>query len=164
MALDDWYANKFAPLDSMSIYPKSGHKLLYTPMTGEIKCLTNIRLPCVFHSISFGVDATHAPTWSQMIWSTSYHCMTVLVHRSWPHLLFTIALVHQRQVITQLSLHTCNWSIEPSLVLIFSTLVTWLNVMSHMQWAPSSHVWALQQIQAIFTVMAWVAHTSVPVD
>ena len=44
---------------------------------------------------------------------------------------------------------TCNWSVEPSLVLIFSTLVTWLNVMSHMQWAPSSHVWALQHIQVI---------------
>jgi hypothetical protein len=64
----------------------------------------------------------------------------------------------------QLALHACNWSIKPSLVLIFSTLVTWLNVMSHMQWAPLSHVWALQQIQAIFTVMAWVAHTSVPMD
>jgi hypothetical protein len=60
MALDDRYANKFAPLNSMTIYPKSG--LLYTPMTGEIKCLTNIHLPCAFHSISFGVDATHAPT------------------------------------------------------------------------------------------------------
>jgi hypothetical protein len=59
----------------------------------------------------------------------------------------------------QLILHACNWSIKPSLVLIFSTLVTWLHVMSHMQWAPSSHVWALQQIQAIFTVMAWVVHT-----
>ena len=26
------------PLDSTAIYPKSGHKLLYTPMTGEMKC------------------------------------------------------------------------------------------------------------------------------
>ena len=25
-------------LDSTAIYPKSGHKLLYTPMTGEMKC------------------------------------------------------------------------------------------------------------------------------
>jgi hypothetical protein len=49
----------------------------------------------------------------------------------------------------QLALHACNWSIKPNLVLIFSTLVIWLNVMSHMQWAPSSHVWALQHIQAI---------------
>jgi hypothetical protein len=49
----------------------------------------------------------------------------------------------------QLALHACNWSIKPSLVLIFSTLVTWLNVMSYMQWAPSSHVWALKHIQAI---------------
>ena len=59
----------------------------------------------------------------------------------------------------QLALHACNRSIKLSLILIFSTLATWLNVMSHMQWAPSSYVWTLQQIQAIFTVMAWVAHT-----
>ena len=38
-----------------------------------------------------------------------------------------------------LSLHHCNRSIKSSLVLIFSTLVTWLHVMSHMQWAPSHH-------------------------
>jgi len=38
-----------------------------------------------------------------------------------------------------LVLHHCNRSIKPSLVLIFSTLVTWLHVMSHMQWAPSHH-------------------------
>ena len=37
----------------------------------------------------------------------------------------------------QLALHACNRSIKPSLVLIFSTLVTWLHVMSHMQWALS---------------------------
>ena len=35
---DDRYANKFAPLDSTDIYPKPGHKLLYTHMIGEIKC------------------------------------------------------------------------------------------------------------------------------
>jgi hypothetical protein len=37
VALDDRYANKFAPLDSTAIYPKSGYQLLYTPMTGEMK-------------------------------------------------------------------------------------------------------------------------------
>jgi hypothetical protein len=62
VALDDQYANKFAPLDSMTTYPKPGHKLLYTPMIGEIKCPTNIPLPYAFYSISFNVDATHAPT------------------------------------------------------------------------------------------------------
>jgi hypothetical protein len=62
-----------------------------------------------------------------------------------------------------LALYACNRSIKLSLVLILSTLVTWLNVMSHMHWAPSSHVWALQQIQPIFTIMSWVAQTSVPV-
>jgi hypothetical protein len=67
MALDDRYANKFAPLDSMVIHPKPSHKLLYTPMTSEIKCPSNIPLPYTFHSISSGVDATHAPAISQMI-------------------------------------------------------------------------------------------------
>ena len=50
----------------------------------------------------------------------------------------------------RLALHACNRSIKPSIVLIFFTLITWLNVMSHVQWAPSaSHVWALQHLQAI---------------
>ena len=40
----------------------------------------------------------------------------------------------------RLALHFCNRSIKPSLILIFSTLVTWLHVMSHMQWAPSLHI------------------------
>jgi hypothetical protein len=62
VVLDDRYANKFAPLDSTAIYPKPDHKLLYTPMTGEMKCPTNIPLPCVFHFISSNVDGTHAPT------------------------------------------------------------------------------------------------------
>ena len=37
MALNDRYINKFAPLDSTTIYPKPDHELLYTPMTGEMK-------------------------------------------------------------------------------------------------------------------------------
>ena len=51
VALDDRYANKFAPLDITAIYPKPDHKLLYTPMTGEIKYPTGytfaLRIP--FH-------------------------------------------------------------------------------------------------------------------
>ena len=140
-------------------------------LTGEIKYPTNIPLPYAFHSISSNIDATHAPTNHQMKWSTSYHHVTVLVHRSWPHLLFTIAFVHRRQVLLKLHRHAVHCSKASNLpftlatgpsshVLIFSTLVTWLNVMSHMQWAPlSSHVWALQNLRAISTSMAYVAHT-----
>ena len=48
----------------------------------------------------------------------------------------------------QFILHTCNRPIKASLVLIFSTLITWFNVMSHVQWAPSSsYVWALQHLR-----------------
>jgi hypothetical protein len=46
VALDDRYTNKFAPLDSTTIYPKPSHKLLYTLMIDEMKCPTNIPLPC----------------------------------------------------------------------------------------------------------------------
>ena len=75
---------KVCLLDSTTIYPKTGHALLYTPMIGEKKCPTNIPLPCTFYFISSIIDATHAPTISQTIWSTSYHHVTLLVHRSWP--------------------------------------------------------------------------------
>jgi hypothetical protein len=63
-------------------------------------------LPCAFHSISSDVDATHAPTNHQMIRSTSYHHVTVLIHRSWSHLLFTVASVYRRQVLPKLHRHT----------------------------------------------------------
>jgi hypothetical protein len=49
VSLNDRYVNKFAPLNSTTIYPKSGHQLLYTPMTGEIKC-PKLYL-CLAHSI-----------------------------------------------------------------------------------------------------------------
>ena len=32
------------------------------PLTGKMKCPTNIPLPCAFYSISSNVDATYAPT------------------------------------------------------------------------------------------------------
>jgi hypothetical protein len=62
VALDDRYANKFAPLDSMAIYSKPGHKLLYTPMIGEIKYPIGYIFALRIHCISSIVDATHAPT------------------------------------------------------------------------------------------------------
>ena len=69
-------------------------------------------------------------------------------------------------ILTLLALHRCFGPSAPKsslnlaftlatgpssqvLSLIFSTLITWLHVMSHMQWAPSSHVWALQHLRAI---------------
>ena len=67
---------------------------------------------CLAHSnsISSNVDATHAPTWSTMIWSTSYHHVIILVHRSWLHLLFTIAFVHWHQVFLKLYRHAVHLS------------------------------------------------------
>ena len=88
------------------------------PLTGEMKALQVIPLPCVFYFIFPNVDAIQAPNsikpfdhlhesnlWLDlpwMIWSTPYHYMTSLVHRSWPCLLFTVALVHRRQILPKL--------------------------------------------------------------
>ena len=62
MALDDRYANKFAPLNSTAIYPKPGHQLLYTPVTSEMKYHIgyNFALRILFYLLN--VDATHEPT------------------------------------------------------------------------------------------------------
>ena len=76
-----------------------------------------------------------------------------------------ISQANRAQVITQLTLHTCNRSIKPNLVLIFSTLVTWLHVMSHMQWARSIITcMSFATYPSHFTSMSWVAQLSVPVD
>ena len=48
-----------------------------------------------------------------MIWSTSYHHVTVLVYRSWPHLLFTVASVHRHQVFLKLHRHTRSLASKP---------------------------------------------------
>jgi hypothetical protein len=83
------------------------------PLTGEMKCPRIIPFPCPFHSNSSDVDATHAPTNHQIIWSTSYYHVTVLVHRSWPHLLFTVASVHRRQVLVKLHRHMRSLASKP---------------------------------------------------
>ena len=117
----------------MAIYPKLGHKLLYTyDRWNEMPYV--IPLPCAFHSISSIIDATHAPTRLTMILSTSYHHMIILVHRSWLHFLFHCCLCPSVLNLAQASpphslllqslhiaLHACNRSIKPSHVLIFST-------------------------------------------
>ena len=171
MALDDRYANKFAPLDSTTIYPKLGHKLLYTPMIGEIKCPTNIPLPCAFHSISSSVDAIHAPTISQMIWSTSYHHVTLLVHRSWPHLLFIVAFVHQHQVMLKLHRHAVHRFKASDFPFTLATgpssqVLSWSSppshiIQCHVSYAMSSFITCMSfaTYPSHFTSMAKVAHT-----
>ena len=90
MALDDRYANKFAPLDSTAIYPKPSHKLLYIPMTGEMKC-PRLYL-CLAHSIPSPpmsmqhmhqhdqqwYDPLHIITWSYWFIDLDFTCSSPL--------------------------------------------------------------------------------------
>ena len=107
------------------------------PLTGEMKCPANIPLPCAFHSISFDVDATHAPTktpnnmihfisscdriGSSILTSLAFHhCLRPSV----PSLAQASPPRGPSLQSLRLALHACNRSIKPSLVLIFSTLIT----------------------------------------
>jgi hypothetical protein len=115
-----------------------------------------IPLPCAFHSNSSDVDATHAPTNHK-----GYDPLHII---TWPYWFIDLDLTYSSPLprsisakscpsftVTRgpsleslrLALHTCNRSIEPNLISIFSTLVTWIHVMSHMQYAPSwhNHMW-----------------------
>ena len=104
MALDDQYANKFAPLDSTAIYPKPGQAFLYSTLDWWNETLGyTFALRISISTVSSNVPMQHMHRQDhQMIWSTSYHHVTLLAHRSWPHKLFTVALVHQRQILLKL--------------------------------------------------------------
>jgi hypothetical protein len=176
VALDDRYANKFAPLDSTIIYPKPGHKLLYTPMTGEMKWPIGytFALRILFHPLQCLCNI--CTNQSQMIWSISYHYVTVLVHRSWSHLLFTVAFVHRHQVLLKLY-HTRSFTPKPPTcpsrlqpvrqaktcldLLHLSHMIPW-----HVSYAMSSFITcvSLATFSTISTSMTCVDHTGVPVD
>ena len=159
------------------------------PLTGEMKCPTShtfaLRIPfhlpkCWCHTSTKLHQAFWSSTWvntwldlSWMIWSTPYYHMTSLVHRfylarssplprsinakSCPSFTASRSLASKPWV----ALLHCNRSIKPSLVLIFTTLVTWLHVMTHIQWVPSSHNMSIASTLSHFFSMAHVAHTSV---
>jgi hypothetical protein len=136
VTLDDRYANKFAPLDSTAIYPKPSHQLLYKPMTGEMKC-PRLYI-CLVYSIPSPpvlMQHMHQPIQNDMIHfissfdrigssiltSLAFHrCLCLLA----PSLAQASPPCSPSLQSLQLVLHTYNRSIKPSLVLIFSTLVT----------------------------------------
>jgi hypothetical protein len=66
VALDDRYANKFAPLDSTVMHFST------QPLTGTLQV---IPLPCAFYFIFSNVDATQAPT---LIKPFDYHHKSTL--------------------------------------------------------------------------------------
>ena len=199
MALDDRYANKFAPLDSTAIYPKSGHALLYTTFDRWNEMPYKSYL-CLAHSISSSqmlMPHKHQSPSSLLIIIMSQHLawssLNDMIHSISSHDLFgpsilTFLALHRRLGLSRsspsprsigakscpnftasrsvaskpwLALHYCNQSIEPSLILIFSTLVIWLHVMAHMQWVPPSHYMSIASTLSHFSSMAHVAHTSV---
>jgi hypothetical protein len=160
------YLCSYNLVGSVTIYPKPSYKLLYAFMIGEIKCPINIPLPCAFHFISFPpllMQHMHQPIINDMIHFLSSR------DRIGSSILTSHAL-HRRLGSSTASHHsTCPSHLQPicrpNHVLIFSILITWLNVMSHVQWAPSSpHVLVFATSLSHFTSMAYVAHKYVHVD
>ena len=94
---------------------------------------------CLAHSIpSPLVSMQHMHQHDQqMIWSTSYHHVTLLVHRSWPHLLFTVAFVHRCQVLLKLHHHAAHHFKASDLPFTLATgpsnqVLSWSSPPSHM--------------------------------
>jgi hypothetical protein len=83
-------------------------------------------------------DPFHIITWPSRSIDLDFTCSSPL-HRSVGSKScssFTIAWSFASK--PWLALHLHNRSIEQSLILVFTILVTWVNVMSHIQWSPLS--------------------------
>ena len=160
------------------------------PLTGEKKCPTShtFALHISFHLPKCWCHPSTKTPSSLLIIIMSQHLawssLNDMIHSISSHDLFdplilTLLVLHHRlgpsvpslaqaspprgpslQSLVLPFLH-CNRSIKPSLVLIFTTLVTWLHVMTHMQWVPSSHYMSIASTLSHFSSMAHVAHTIV---
>ena len=114
------------------LYLCLAHSILSPPMS-----MQHIHQPWSTNDIIYFISSHDFVGSSILTWLAFHYCLRLsvpsLAQASPPHGPWLQSL--------QLALHACNRSIKPSLVLIFSTLVTWLNIMSHMQWAPSSYLY-----------------------
>ena len=139
-------------------------KLLYPPMTGEMKC-PRLYL-CFAHSIPSLMsiqhmhqhdqqwyDPLHIIMWSYWFIDLDFTCFSPLPlsigAKSSLNLPFTLA--------TDLSSQVMSWSSPPWSHDSMSCHMCNKLLHHHM-------LWALQHLQAIFTFMTYVAHTHVPVD
>jgi hypothetical protein len=135
----------------MAIYPKPSHQLLYSPMTGEMKCPIGytfaLRIPfhllqCQCNTCTNKINNDMIHFISSCVLIGSSILTSLALHRcNGPSAPSLCSSIPPRGLALQslwLALHSCNRSIKPSL--IFSTLVTWLHFMSYMQWAPSLHI------------------------
>ena len=175
--VDDRNANKFAILDSTAIYPKRGQQLLYTPMTGEMKC-PRLYL-CLAHSI------TSPPLSMQHMHQSIIKLNDPLHIITWPYWFINLDLTCFSPLPSSIGAKSCSSftvtrSIAPKPLTCPSRLqpvhqakscldLLHLSHMTqcHVSCAMSSFIityWALQHIQAIFTSMAYVAHTHILVD
>jgi hypothetical protein len=85
-------------------------------------------------------DPLHIITWPYWFIDLDLTCSSPLCRSIGTNSLLKHPATRSSASKPRFALHASSRSIKPNLVLIFSTLVTWLHVMSHMQWAPSSHV------------------------
>jgi hypothetical protein len=120
VTLDDRYVNKFIPLDSMAIYPNSGHALLYASFDrwNEMPYKSYICLAHFVSSPPMLMPHKHQPSSNRLIINTCQHL-------AWSSLNGMIHLVSSCDLIglsitTLLALHRCLCPSVPSLCSIFS--------------------------------------------
>jgi hypothetical protein len=177
VALDDRYANKFAPLDSTTIYPKPNYKLLYAPMIGEMKMPYRLYL-CLAYSIlslSILMQHIHQPYHK---WYDPLHIIT------WPYWFINLGLTCFSSLPLSIGAKSCSSftatrSIAPKPPTCPSRLqpvhqaksyldLLYLSHMTpyHVSYAMSSFIICVSLAinPSHFTSMACIAHTHVPVD
>ena len=177
VAQDDRYANKFAPLDSTVIYPKPGHKLLYTPMTDEMKCPIDytFALRILFHLLQRWCNTC---TILDQQWYDPLHIIM------WPCWFIDLDLTCSSLLPSSISAKSCSsfttmWSIAPKPSTCPSRLQPIHQAKScldllhlihttpcHVSYAISSFITCVSFAisPSHFASMAYVAHTYVPVD
>jgi hypothetical protein len=128
--------DKTFPLNSSAIDPKP----LTPSMVSWVQNKMALWLYLCLKPILFfkRYDPLHIITWPSRSIDLDFTCSSPL-HRSVDAKScssFTIAWSFASK--PRLALHLHNRSIEPSIISVFIILVTWVNVMSHIQWPPLS--------------------------
>jgi hypothetical protein len=148
----------------MAIYPKHGHKLLYTPMTGEIKCLIGYTFALC---IPFHLLQCRCNTCTNMINNDMIHFISSCDHIG-------------SSILTSLALHRCfgpsatsHHSTCPSHLQQIHRAKSCLDLLHLSHMTPCYVLYAMSSFITCvsfttfpnqFTSMAYVAHTCVLVD
>jgi hypothetical protein len=146
---------------SLPLYtPMTDHKLLYAPMSDEMKCHICYTLPCAFHSISSNIDATHEPTLINK-WYDPLHIIM------WPCWFIDLDLTCFLPLSSSIDAKSCSsftatWSIAPKLLTCPSRLQPVHQAKSCLDLLHLSHMTQCHVSYVMSFFITWVSPTTPP--